>query len=211
APPDDDPAEDEPVAPVDEYFTPEDVGDPLVLTNVSETEQIIYLADEIDTDTQSDGRENDRTCASFDHDLYKEINSAKYLDLKAPEDTEKMNNLTEVSFIDFAKDNLEQVVVNEEYDLLREEIDEAFQSEQQSKAMKVKIITATMTAFTVGFVSYLLRAGSLISSLLSTLPIWRGFDPIAIFVGDRKKKKNQNDNSDTDELKPETLFDGEAE
>jgi hypothetical protein len=41
--------------------------------------------------------------------------------------------------------------------------------------------------------------------------MWRGFDPIAIFSGDKKKKKNQNDSSDTGESKPEDFFDGDAE
>jgi hypothetical protein len=47
--------------------------------------------------------------------------------------------------------------------------------------------------------------------MMSALPLWRGFDPIAIFSGDKKKKKKQNEISDTGELKPEALFDGDAE
>ena len=95
--------------------------------------------------------------------------------------------------------------------MLRQEIDESFDTELKSQAVKAKIVTTTAVTFTVGIVSYLLRAGSLAASLMSSLPLWRGFDPIAIFSGDKKKKKNQNEISDTDELKSEAFFDDETQ
>ena len=67
-----------------------------------------------------------------------------------------------------------------------------------------------MTTFTVGFVSYLLRTGSLLASVMSTLPLWRGFDPIAVFSGDKKKSENEKENTDTDESESETFFDGDG-
>jgi hypothetical protein len=47
--------------------------------------------------------------------------------------------------------------------------------------------------------------------MMSALPLWRGFDPIAIFSGAKKKKKNQAEISDAGELKPEAFFEGDAE
>jgi hypothetical protein len=46
---------------------------------------------------------------------------------------------------------------------------------------------------------------------MSALPLWRGFDPIAIFSGNKKKKKNQNEIPDTGESNPEAFFDGDTE
>jgi len=51
----------------------------------------------------------------------------------------------------------------------------------------------------------------MVSSLMSSLPLWRGFDPIAIFSGDKKRKKDRNEIQNKNEPKSETLFDGEAE
>jgi hypothetical protein len=69
-----------------------------------------------------------------------------------------------------------------------------------------------MTSFSVGIVSYLLRAGSLLASLMSSLPLWHGFDPIAIFHGAKKKhKKDRNEISKKDGLNSEILFDGEEQ
>jgi VCBS repeat-containing protein len=213
-PSDDDPAEDESGTPAEENLKPGDLGQAdgsIVRMNDLETEEIIYLTDYIVTGSEE--RKNDRNDTFYNNDLEKEISSAKYLNLKekVSERAAKNDELANVSLIDFENDDLDQIVSKQDYDQLREEIDETYRSEQQSKLMKVRVVTATMTAFTVGFVSYLLRAGSMFASLMSTLPLWRGFDPIAIFVGDKKKKKNQNDVPDTDKLEPETLFDGEAE
>ena len=48
-------------------------------------------------------------------------------------------------------------------------------------------LTATLTA---SFSSYFLRAGSLLSSLMATMPLWKNFDPLTVFV--RSKKVNVN-------------------
>jgi hypothetical protein len=46
---------------------------------------------------------------------------------------------------------------------------------------------------------------------MSTQPLWRGFDPIVIFSGDKKKKKYRNEIPNTNEVKAETLFDDEEQ
>jgi hypothetical protein len=51
----------------------------------------------------------------------------------------------------------------------------------------------------------------MVSSLMTSLPLWRGFDPIAIFSGDKKRQKDRNKIPNTNEPKSETLFDGEEE
>ena len=66
-------------------------------------------------------------------------------------------------------------------------------TELKSHETKAKIVSITAASFAAGFVSYLLRAGSMVANLMSTLPLWRGFDPIVIFSGDKKKKKDRND------------------
>jgi len=75
--------------------------------------------------------------------------------------------------------------------------------------MRANIVSITAASFAAGFVSYLLRARSLVANLMSTLPLWRGFDPIVIFSGDKKKKKEKDrkDIPKTNESKSETLFD----
>jgi hypothetical protein len=104
-----------------------------------------------------------------------------------------------------------QVDVTGDYDLHRQQIDESFDTELKSQATKATFVSITAASFAAGFVSYLLRAGSLIANLMSTVPLWRGFDPIVIFSGDKKKKKDRNEIPNTNEAKSETLFDDEVE
>ncbi len=66
-------------------FTPQgsgDADDQLVQIKDpedEETEEIIYLTDEIDTDIQSEERDDDRSYIYYDNDLYKDISLSKYL------------------------------------------------------------------------------------------------------------------------------------
>jgi hypothetical protein len=204
--------------PVEKLSTPRnsaDADDQLVNIQdpaAEEAQEIILLTDEINTDSQPDGRDDDRADIYFDYDLYKDRRLSKYLDFnyKAAENTQLASSVDDFSLLDFNSDDPSLVDVNDDYDLLREEIDESFDTELKSQSVRAKIVTATTASFTVGIVSYLLRAGSLVASLASSLPLWRGFDPIAIFSGEKKKKKGRRTRLDADELKAETFFDGET-
>jgi hypothetical protein len=144
--------------------------------------------------------------------MYKDMSSLKYWNLidSAAQSGPVAVNLDDISFLDFDSEDNDPVILDKDYDALRQEIDESFDTELKGQSIKAKIVTATAATFTVGIVSYLLRAGSLVASMMSALPLWRGFDPIAIFSG-KKKKKKQNEISDTGQLKPEAFFDGDAE
>ena len=211
--------EDEVVSPVEAFQTPQDLGDAdesiveIKDPQDEETQEIIYLTDEIDRNTQPEGRDDDRGYTYYDNDLYKDISLSNYLSFNgfSSEDATDAVILDNISFLDFDSDDTDPVNVNEDYDLLRQEIDESFNSELKSQGIKAKIVTATAATFTVGLVSYLLRAGSLVASMMSALPLWRGFDPIAIFSGNKKKKNKRDGISDAGELKPEAFFEGDAE
>ncbi len=208
-------AEADPGPVTDENLTAEYLSDPeesFVLMNDPQsgaTQDIIYLTDENDADARSESRKERRAYTYFDNDLYKEIAAEEHLHVKfkAPEVSTPYNEFTDSGGTDIANEEWERFVNNEDYDRLREEIDETFQSERQVKSVKAKIVTASMTTFTVGIVSYFLRAGSMVASMVSTLPLWRGFDPIVIFSGKRKDKKNKEEASNSPEQQPETLFD----
>jgi len=60
-------------------------------------------------------------------------------------------------------------------------------------------------------VSYLIKAGSLMSSFLSTVPIWKGFDPVAIMMGPKKKKKKDEKTIEENRYPSDTTTDQRAE
>ena len=63
---------------------------------------------------------------------------------------------------------------------------------EDSEGVKETIATAlrfTSVALTVGALSWAIRAGGLLTSLLVGMPIWREFDPLPVFAQDDEKKK----------------------
>ncbi len=62
---------------------------------------------------------------------------------------------------------------------------------------------------TTGFVSWVLRGGALAAALLTSMPAWRGFDPLVIFVARRRKDDKENEEDEKDEAisKADRVFD----
>ena len=179
-----------------------------------ESEEIIYLTDEANTETQTEDRDDDHSLIFYDNDLYKDIYSPKYLAASYTDsDSAIPTTIDDINFsiLDVDSNDQNPLVDDDEYDLLRSEIDDSFNTELESQGLRSKVVTATAASFSAGIVSYLLRVGSMVSSLMSSMPLWRGFDPIAIFSGDKKRRKEKNKIPNQSEPKSETLFDGEAE
>jgi hypothetical protein len=55
------------------------------------------------------------------------------------------------------------------------------------------IMGGSALLLTTGLISWVLRGGALASTLLSTLPLWRGIDPLPLLAGRKKKKKKKKD------------------
>ncbi|MCP3891956.1 MAG: hypothetical protein GY702_24270, partial [Desulfobulbaceae bacterium] len=104
--------------------------------------------------------------------------------------------------------------INEQIDLMQEEMDEAFEKELQKNKIQAYLTGGASISLAAGAMSYLMRAGSLMSSFLATVPIWKGFDPVGVLLAPRKKdKKNKQTEPKPDptpnlspEKKMETMF-----
>jgi VCBS repeat-containing protein len=51
------------------------------------------------------------------------------------------------------------------------------------------IVGGSSLLLTTGLISWVLRGGALASALISTLPLWKGVDPLPLLAGRRKSKK----------------------
>ncbi|MGD8846807.1 MAG: Ig-like domain-containing protein, partial [Desulfobacteraceae bacterium] len=174
----------------DEYLTPQNsTFEEDDLLSSEEVPDIIFLTDENDTNA-SKGRGGKPGWIYFDNDL----------------DKESVAESDPVGGMDIASETWEQMLNHEDYDRLREDIDKTFRSEQHAKEVKIKIATASMTIFTIGIVSFLTRFGSLVTGMVSTLPLWRSFDPIVILSGKREDQKEKNQQVKGSEQPTETLF-----
>jgi hypothetical protein len=57
--------------------------------------------------------------------------------------------------------------------------------------------TVTVSAFSSGFVIWLLRGGLLLTSLLSTLPAWQTLDPLPILASPKRRRKGEEEKLDS--------------
>ncbi|TKB07244.1 tandem-95 repeat protein, partial [Desulforhopalus sp. IMCC35007] len=78
-------------------------------------------------------------------------------------------------------------------DAMHEEMEEAFREAEEEQKISVYMTSGVSVTIAAGALSYLLRAGSLMSSFLATVPLWKGFDPVAILLTPKKKKKKDQD------------------
>ena len=85
---------------------------------------------------------------------------------------------------------------------LYEELDTFQQAEEQqaSKSIRLeRVVTGSAAVvsvgFSVGYVIWIVRGGYLLTSLVSSLPAWRMFDPLAILeqVGNDDPTGNEDD------------------
>jgi hypothetical protein len=83
-----------------------------------------------------------------------------------------------------AADVMDFVLSRLNRDALAQAIGEQFSEIARSESMPRQVLTISFAsagvALTVGFVGWLLRGGALLSAFLSSMPLWRGFDPLVI-------------------------------
>ncbi|MCZ6774815.1 MAG: hypothetical protein O7G83_22915, partial [Proteobacteria bacterium] len=86
-------------------------------------------------------------------------------------------------------------------------------SDEFDSLFVLQVSTGFGAVLSVGFVSWVLRGGALAATLLSTVPMWRGFDPLPMLMGRRKTDKQEerddelkaDDEADSDESKTTEL------
>jgi filamentous hemagglutinin family protein len=97
--------------------------------------------------------------------------------------------------IDFALSKLNHSAL---FQALDQELSEVRNSKLNMLADPVKLIAVTSVALTAGFVGWLLRGGALLSALLSSMPLWRGFDPLMVVLQPRRKNAESQRHSRVD-------------
>jgi len=62
--------------------------------------------------------------------------------------------------------------------------------ERQEKIIMKTVVGGTLT-LSVGLATWLLRGGSLVASALTTMPIWKGFDPLPVLTLTKKEQREK--------------------
>lgn len=71
---------------------------------------------------------------------------------------------------------------------IEDQITEMSRTHTVAEKLSVHIIAGTSLTLSAGFVAWVLRGGSLLASFMSTLPLWKGFDPLPILAAGTLKE-----------------------
>ena len=84
------------------------------------------------------------------------------------------------------------------------EIDEAERYGSSFEKYAVKMAVGTTASISAGYVIWALRSGALVSSFLSTVPLWKGFDPLPVLAAStmarKRKPKGEESESEADRI-----------
>jgi VCBS repeat-containing protein len=111
-----------------------------------------------------------------------------------------LDQLSNKSIFDFNIDTENDFDTEEEQalwdriDKIRHQMDDSITSSEDN--IDVQIVLGTSISLTAGFVSWFLRGGALLTSLMSTMPFMNRFDPLPILKSRRSKKQPIFDNHD---------------
>ncbi|MCP3848879.1 MAG: hypothetical protein GY694_01385, partial [Gammaproteobacteria bacterium] len=100
----------------------------------------------------------------------------------------------------------QETLLWERLDEMQKQIDDD-ESARLEQDINVQIALSSTAGMTVGFISWVLRSGSLLASLISAIPLFSRFDPLPILKSrsnkDKEKIKDEDDNKDSTD--PETI------
>jgi hypothetical protein len=102
----------------------------------------------------------------------------------------------DVDIPDFEMASLSELPIWKALDAMKREMSATDGDEQFGGVMVTQISTGMSLMLSAGLMSWILRGGALASALLSTMPMWQGFDPLPILLA-RKKRKPGKDGHDS--------------
>ena len=79
---------------------------------------------------------------------------------------------------------------------MRSAIDSSYEEADEEAALFSRAGAAIALTLTAGFVSWLLRGGSLLATLLSTGSVWHGFDPIPVLAMDEDREEEDSEDEE---------------
>ena len=89
---------------------------------------------------------------------------------------------------------------------MNRDIDED-QSWKSHNQVEVQVILGSTAALTAGFVSWILRGGALLASMMSTIPLLNRFDPLPVLNSRGKEAEKTADNESDEKEKSEARVD----
>jgi hypothetical protein len=104
----------------------------------------------------------------------------------------------DVAIPDLALATASEMPIWKALDAMRREMSSPAEESKFGGIMVTQMTTGASLVLSAGFVSWILRGGALASALLSTMPMWQGFDPLPILMARKKRKKAEQERAERD-------------
>ncbi|MCP4238440.1 MAG: hypothetical protein GY770_33535, partial [Aestuariibacter sp.] len=147
------------------------------------------------------GEAEPRAAAKEYQPVIKTHNLTDLLKLQAHKD--QLANQATLSSSDFDLKLDDEIQLWEKIDAMQREMDESSNTETE---VEIKVALGSTVGLTTGFIAWILRGGSLLASMMSTLPVLNKFDPLPILKTNREKIKTRDKNSTENESEVDRLF-----
>ncbi|MFW5450085.1 MAG: hypothetical protein ACKE9I_00685, partial [Methylophagaceae bacterium] len=110
-------------------------------------------------------------------------------------------------YIDLNSSNTEgSDLLRENLKLMRAQMD-ADSDRLKQEDIEIEFVAGAALSLTAGAVTWVLRSGALLSSLLTSVTVFKQFDPLAVVY---KKNNKNNEQKDDEDSKVEAMFDKES-
>jgi hypothetical protein len=110
----------------------------------------------------------------------------------APSPVKKAGGMIDFALSQFNRDAFEREIARE--------YDEVMRSAATPQEILMIGLASTSVVLTAGVVGWLLRGGALLSAFLSSMPLWRGFDPLVVVMRPRRADRRSGDTSKVDAI-----------
>ena len=98
---------------------------------------------------------------------------------------------------DFQNVALDHELLWQALDTMKRELSGLDNSAGSDSAFAVQMASAGGIVLTVGYISWILRGGALAATLLSTMPLWRQFDPLPLLAARKRRREKKQSEEDT--------------
>ena len=89
---------------------------------------------------------------------------------------------------------------------MSEDLERSFEQESEQNMFVVGSIEAGGIALTAGVVAWILRAGSLLSAFLSSLPLWSRLDPLPVLDVTKEERQRMREQAREEERLEKPIF-----
>ena len=90
-------------------------------------------------------------------------------------------------------------------DAMLNELDDHYYQSQSSDVVIANVVRGATWSLSAGFVAWILRGGSLIAAAMSSIPIWKGLDPLPIIAMSKRERKRLEEEKLVDKQEEDSL------